>query len=186
MSAWPASSRITAMSAPLSARWVQKVWRRTCGARRSSGSAAACAWRATIRAMSRVASGVAAAGARQRQQQVLGRGRRAGLDPGGDRGERVLVERDGAAAAALAVADRHPPAGRAGDRPAQPRVACAAALVDVGDQQVGGLGAAQAGRAEQVQQRDVALAWRVRRSGIRSSRSNCSSGSARGSPRATL
>ena len=98
------------------------------------------------------------AGARQRQQQVLGRGRRAAFDPGGDRGERVLVEWDRSGAAALAVADRHPPAGRSGDCCAQARVACSLALIDVGDQQVGGLAAPETGRAEQVQQRQVALA----------------------------
>jgi hypothetical protein len=46
-----------------------------------------------------------------------------------------------------------------------------AALVE---KQVGGLGAAQPRGAEQVQQREVALAWRVRRSGIRSIRANSS------------
>ena len=80
------------------------------------------------------------------------------LYPRGDRGQRVLVERDRARASALAVADRDPPASGALDRLAQRRVAGAPALVDVADQDGGGLGAAQPGGAEQVQQGEVAPA----------------------------
>ena len=115
------------------------MWRSTCGERRSSGRSAAAAWRPTIRAMSRVLSAAGLAAAGQREQQLLGGGGRADLDPGDDRVQRVVVERDGARAAALAVADGHPPAGRALDRLPQPRVARAPALVDVADHQRGRL-----------------------------------------------
>ena len=81
------------------------------------------------------------AGAGEREQQVLSGGDGAGADPGGEGVERVGVERDGAGAAALGVAHGHPPACRSGGRPTQARVAGAAALVDVADEQRGGFGA---------------------------------------------
>lgn len=79
------------------------------------------------------------------------------LHPRGDRREGVLIERDGAGAAAFAVAHGDPPACRTADRFAQANVARSAALVDVADEQFGGFGAPQAGGAEQMQQRKVAL-----------------------------
>jgi hypothetical protein len=126
------------------------------------------------------------AGARHRQQQVLRSRRWATLDPRDDRLKRVVVQRHHACATALGVADGHPPRRRALDRMTQPRVRRAATFVDVGEHERRGFGAPQPGRAEQVQQREVALALRVRRSGIFSSRANSSCDSARGSPRATL
>jgi hypothetical protein len=89
--------------------------------------------------------------ARQREQQVLGRSHGAALDPGDDRRQGVFVERDGAGAAALAIAHDRPPGGGALNGLSEPRVAGAAALVDVGHEQAGGFGAPQAGGAEQVQ-----------------------------------
>jgi hypothetical protein len=97
-------------------------------------------------------------GAGQREQQMVGRSGRATLDPDDDRLQRILVERHGAGAAALGVPDGHPPARGTLDGLAQARVRGASALVDVADEQVGRLGTPQPGGAEQVQQRQVALA----------------------------
>src|SRR3954451_6848387 len=80
---------------------------------------------------------------------MLGRGGRAALEPGGDRLQRIVVEWHGVAAARLAVAEGHPPRGRPLDGVAQARVVRGAALIDVADQQPGGLGAAQAYRPKE-------------------------------------
>jgi hypothetical protein len=69
-----------------------------------------------------------------------------------------LLERDPAAAAAFVAAHGDPPWRGPGDRAAQPRVVGARVLVDVDDEQRGGLRAAQAGGAEQMQQGKVAFA----------------------------
>jgi hypothetical protein len=158
MSAWPASSRMTSIASPDSARWVQNVWRRTCGDRRSSGSSASCAWRTTIRVTSRTASGAG-------ERPVLGSetsscswaqvGR--ALTQTAIASSASCSSGNRAAAAALAVLDGDPPRGRAGDRAAQPPVARVSALVDVGEQERARLGAAQARGAEHVQQREVAV-----------------------------
>jgi len=79
-----------------------------------------------------------------------------------------------------------PPRGRAGDRSGQPPVARTLALVDVAEHERARFGALQASSAEQVQQREIAVAAVLRRSGIRNRRPYCPAVSARGSPRATL
>lgn len=67
----------------------------------------------------------------------------------------------------------------------QPRVG-AAPLVDVGEHEGRGFRVPRAGRAEQVQEREVVLAVVGAAVGIFNSRANSSWDSARGSPRATL
>ncbi len=69
-----------------------------------------------------------ASGPRQRDEQLLVRADGPRLDTGGDRIEGVVLERDGAATAALAVADCDPPRGRMGNRTAQPPIVRAPAL----------------------------------------------------------
>lgn len=108
MSAWPASSRITAVSAPVSARWVQEVWQHVRGAT-VLGEVGGLGMPGDDAGDVAGAQRSGCVGARHREQQVLGPGRRTALDPRDDRFQGVVVERDDAAAAALGVADRHPP-----------------------------------------------------------------------------
>jgi hypothetical protein len=112
-----------------------------CGARRSSGDPAACVWRATILAMSRVPSGRGgwpvrgsdSSGCRSRPPGGLLPMRRS------RRARPRRVESLGCGHACRSGSP--PPAGRSRDCRRQARVACSLALSDVGDQQVGGFGA---------------------------------------------
>ncbi len=120
------------------------------------------------------------AGAGQGEQQLLALSDRTDLDPGDDRLQRVCVERDLAGASALGVADGHPPAGRLRDRVAQPAIVGALALVDIRERECAGSERRRPTVPSRYSSARSRLPRRVRRSGIRNSRTNSSPVSARG------